>query len=185
MCNIHRETNITYFKGPTMKVICECCNKEFQKQKTEVQKTRANFCSRSCAAKVNNRKFPKRSKANLEALICECGRKKDRRSKSCANCLKEKLSNKTKGDFLYSNSTNVVSKWVRVRENARTVARNNHLYELGCKFCGYSKHVEIAHIKPINEFDNNAKISEINDISNLIQLCPNCHWEFDNLKCKR
>jgi HNH endonuclease len=50
-----------------------------------------------------------------------------------------------------------------------------------CK-CGYSKHVEICHIKEVKSFPDDAKIKEINDPSNLLYLCPNCHWEFDNSK---
>ena len=30
------------------------------------------------------------------------------------------------------------------------------------------------------DFDDNNTIAEINDISNLIGLCPNHHWEYDN-----
>ena len=33
----------------------------------------------------------------------------------------------------------------------------------------------------IHSFNENSLVSEVNDISNLIPLCPNCHWEFDNL----
>lgn len=51
---------------------------------------------------------------------------------------------------------------------------------LKCSNCGYDKHVEVCHIKSISSFNNESKISEINDISNLILLCPNCHWELDN-----
>ena len=34
----------------------------------------------------------------------------------------------------------------------------------------------------MSDFSDDAKISEINDIRNLIALCPNHHWEFDNGK---
>lgn len=49
-----------------------------------------------------------------------------------------------------------------------------------CVVCGYDKHYEVAHIKFVSSFDDNALISEINDIDNLIALCPNHHWEYDN-----
>lgn len=42
------------------------------------------------------------------------------------------------------------------------------------------KHVEIAHIKPVSEFDGDSTIADINSLKNLIYLCPNHHWEFDN-----
>ena len=49
-----------------------------------------------------------------------------------------------------------------------------------CIVCGYDKHYEVAHIKAVSDFDDNALISEINSINNLIALCPNHHWEYDN-----
>ena len=49
-----------------------------------------------------------------------------------------------------------------------------------CAICGYNKHIEIAHIKGVSEFDDDSLISEINDIDNLVALCPNHHWEFDS-----
>lgn len=49
-----------------------------------------------------------------------------------------------------------------------------------CIICGYDKHIEIAHIKSISSFSDDSLISEINDINNLVALCPNHHWEFDN-----
>ena len=49
-----------------------------------------------------------------------------------------------------------------------------------CAICGYSNHIEIAHIKAVSEFDDNTLISEIDNPNNLIGLCPNHNWEFDN-----
>lgn len=45
---------------------------------------------------------------------------------------------------------------------------------------GYDKHIEIAHIKAVSDFSDDSLISEINDKNNLVALCPNHHWEFDN-----
>lgn len=49
-----------------------------------------------------------------------------------------------------------------------------------CAKCGYSNHIEIAHIKAVSDFDDSATIAEINSIDNLIALCPNHHWEYDH-----
>lgn len=51
-----------------------------------------------------------------------------------------------------------------------------------CSKCGYDKHFQICHIKSISSFPDDTMLSEINNISNVVALCPNCHWEFDNLK---
>lgn len=67
-----------------------------------------------------------------------------------------------------------------VRLDARKQCRNNHRLEK-CERCGYDKHVEVCHINAINSFDMESLMSEINAKDNLIVLCPNCHWEMDNL----
>ena len=48
------------------------------------------------------------------------------------------------------------------------------------------QHYEVCHIKGISDHGLDTTIGEINDIHNLIALCPNCHWEMDNglLECK-
>ena len=74
------------------------------------------------------------------------------------------------------------SRNVRVRDFARRDFR--HLAKLPCACCGYSLHVEIAHKKAVSEFPPTAKISEVNAPNNVVQLCPNCHWEYDNLPNK-
>lgn len=67
--------------------------------------------------------------------------------------------------------------------NIRSAARSYSKYFLDpkCYKCGYDKHFEVCHIKDISSFPKDAKIFEVNQISNLVHLCPNCHWEFDNL----
>ena len=50
------------------------------------------------------------------------------------------------------------------------------------KPCGYAKHVEVAHRKDVSSFPDSALISEINDLTNLVGLCPLHHWEFDHQK---
>ena len=49
-----------------------------------------------------------------------------------------------------------------------------------CNVCGYNKHVEVAHLKPIHSFPKETLLETVNNISNLLYLCPNCHWEHDN-----
>lgn len=40
--------------------------------------------------------------------------------------------------------------------------------------------------KATSDFDDDVLIKEINNINNLIGLCPNHHWEFDNdARCKQ
>jgi hypothetical protein len=70
------------------------------------------------------------------------------------------------------------NKYHRVRTNARFLFKRK--LSNSCEHCGYEKHVELCHIKPIASFPENTFIKEINSEKNLISLCPNCHWELDN-----
>ena len=49
-----------------------------------------------------------------------------------------------------------------------------------CENCGYSKHVEACHLRPVADFPDDALVGEINADNNLALLCPNCHWEWDH-----
>lgn len=48
-----------------------------------------------------------------------------------------------------------------------------------CYICGYRVHIDVCHIKSVSSFPSDASIEEINHLDNLIALCPNHHWEFD------
>lgn len=88
------------------------------------------------------------------------------------------IKDKTKGE-LFDNRKNWQSARTAIRKDAQKSFENSgKTYK--CIICGYDKHVEIAHIKAVSEFEDNALISEINHPDNLIGLCPNHHWEYDN-----
>ena len=88
------------------------------------------------------------------------------------------ISSKTKGDLL-KDRKNWQSARSGIRKHADQIFENSGT-ERKCWLCGYDKHIEIAHIKAVADFDDSSLISEINDIHNLIPLCPNHHWEFDH-----
>lgn len=68
-----------------------------------------------------------------------------------------------------------------IQKKARSIY-NNSSKPKSCIVCGYDKHYEVAHIKGVSEFSEDTLVSEINNIDNLIALCPNHHWEYDNEK---
>lgn len=88
------------------------------------------------------------------------------------------LLSRTKGDLL-SDRKNYQSYRSSVRKLAEKIYKDSGKPQK-CAICGYDKHIEIAHIKAVSEFDDSATIAEINSINNLIALCPNHHWEYDN-----
>lgn len=146
---------------------CNHCGKETQNPK---------FCSRSCAASCNNRIFPKR-KAK-EKSCKHCGIEIQAGKTTCNSCNPSLVdwSRLTIRDLKEKSGLHYSS---RIRDNARRVFKRSGL-ETKCKICGYSKHIEVCHLKPIKEFDEDTPISEVNQLSNLLALCSNHHWELDN-----
>ncbi|MEO8392532.1 MAG: HNH endonuclease [Chloroflexota bacterium] len=71
----------------------------------------------------------------------------------------------------------------QVSAHLRTIARSEYTkanLPRVCANCGYAKHVEICHVKAINSFSEETPVAVINDLTNLVALCPNCHWELDH-----
>jgi len=157
--------------------ICKTCNNQTENPK---------FCSRSCAAKFTNKEHPKR-KCSKKCNKCD-NVVKSYRHTLCTQHHKEYIETRfdyikdlTLKDYWERKSlTNLhrSSKNAHIRILART--QHKHLTTIPCAKCGYDKHVELCHIKAINSFDETSTISEVNHPSNIIQLCPNCHWEMDN-----
>ena len=131
------------------------------------------YLKSSCKECDNSSKEYKKYKYNK----CECGNKKLKKSTRCQDCRCEK--NITLGDVKkkYGEGKRA-SLYSLVRLRARACSK--HL--TSCSKCGYDKHVEICHIKSISSFSDETLLNTINHESNLIALCPNCHWELDNLK---
>lgn len=142
----------------------------------KIDTTNPKFCSRSCAVSYNNSKNPKRQKKIRHCT--KCG--KDTNSSwqkvrlLCNNCIPKMP--KTKADFINKRAYQIHS---QIREKARKlyIASDKPQH---CVLCGYDKHFHVCHIKAIKDFDNTATVTEINDLTNLVALCPNHHWEFDN-----
>lgn len=68
--------------------------------------------------------------------------------------------------------------YAKIRTRARAIGKL--LEWKSCRICGYTKHIEIAHIKSITSFPQDTPLKIVNDPNNLIPLCPNCHWELDH-----
>jgi hypothetical protein len=144
------------------------------------------FCSRSCAASYNNKLFPKRL---LKKKCIKCDNLvKSYRHNQCEFHWNEYIENKPE---IYKNRTlkeyfekdslkdlHPSSKSAHIRGLANSWFK--HLKLLPCANCDYPLHVELCHIRAISDFDENSLLREVNSIENIIQLCPNCHWELDN-----
>ncbi len=133
-----------------MQCVCEGCNKPFTYQKEHRDRFVRKFCSRECRTRA----------ATL---------KRGRQPRSDATL---------KGELFRQQAT-----WQSARTAVRhhaTKAANRAGLVKQCKVCQYSHHVELAHRKSVSSFPDTATLGEINAPVNLVYLCPNHHWEYDN-----
>lgn len=139
------------------------------------------FCSSSCSASVNNKLFPKRIPITKQLPY----EKRNDRIKNIDRKSIELSRNKniTIGEIKSRHKNSHIS-WVKgvIRSSVRTW--NKDLIKLPCAKCGYDKFVELAHIKALSSFPDTATLGEVHGSTNVIQLCPNCHWELDNTKAE-
>jgi hypothetical protein len=149
---------------------CLKCNNETKNKK---------FCSRSCSVSHNN-KVPKRKAATKHCAHCDIVLNPDGREcrlTVCKNC------NKNHVDWSTVTYRNITDKRIyqvhsRIRNVARRIYNKSNLPKC-CVVCGHDKHYEVCHIKPISEHAPDDTVAIINDLRNLVALCPNHHWELD------
>jgi hypothetical protein len=165
------------------------------------------FCSRSCSARYNNKGRNRwarlTGKEDCSKGLCEsCGKEINyKKQKSgayspkrfCASCRPKRVAEirfrqngkyskpveeRTKGEL---KALEVNPAWVRSRitNHARNVYQvSGKLLE--CSMCDFPHGIQVCHIIPISKFSDETLVSKINDLSNLIALCPNHHWMLDH-----
>ena len=159
---IQRESAIkNYLNDPNY---CKCCNSiiPVSEEQMVCHVRKKVFCNASCAATYNNARKPKKEKVLIPKKV---------------KIRLKTFENSSKG-ALFQRAKNWQSARSCIRQHAYDIF--NSLGEKSCKRCKYDKHIEVCHIKSVSSFSEETTILEINDPSNLIGLCPNCHWEFDN-----
>ena len=141
------------------------------------------YCSRTCAAIVNNRVAPKRKRGLSEASKCnrcgEYGQSWYRRN-FCQSCLDLENFNAWQSSpiskyFIHGNAR---IKYGRIRTIARR-AMSWYGVEKKCAICNFELVVDCCHIKPIHEFEPDTLLGVVNGRDNLIYLCPNHHKMLD------
>lgn len=162
-------------------------NKKFQCLLCQTPTNNPKYCSIKCAGKSSTANLLAQKQAKgLKSYYCSCGNLLrigwKPGSKFCDNCKTNPRKNKNFVKWSSITIKDFKSKFKTIYQyNARirSLARSS-IKLTPCKNCGYNNHVEVCHIKPVKDFLDTNFISEVNDISNLVCLCPNCHWEFDN-----
>jgi len=146
---------------------CLTCGRETRNPK---------YCSRSCAIKQNNRLFPKRFPGGTCFV---CSRPIPTRNKYCPEHRPDKRLDRAQPiASVADNSEHPACRYARLRQDARRLYLAAFPYR--CVRCGYDKHIEVCHRKPVSSFDLDTPISVVNALDNLLGLCPNCHWELDH-----
>ncbi len=163
-----------YYSDPNKCLHCESIITVGERQKVaDVRKKK--FCGHSCSAIFNN---PSISKAKCKCTSCGTSLRSTSKTLKCIACTCSESENLTKGALKLKRTSYQSS-----RSAIQKKARASYLKSGGtmkCLICGYSTHVEICHIDSVASFLPDAKISQINHHENLIALCRNHHWEFDN-----
>jgi hypothetical protein len=143
------------------------------------------FCSRSCAAIFNNKAKPKRHRRD-RAKCRVCDKEIDYHGVvHCRSCIDKgkhirgigPIANQT---IEIASRRSGANRYDIIRNHARYTLYKTELANPCCEKCGYTKHTELCHIKSISSFPKNTLVSVVNDRSNIIFLCPNCHWELDH-----
>jgi hypothetical protein len=173
--SINRERNT-----PRKPVKCsnQKCDKIIYVSSKEENK---KFCSISCSnqyrAKSSPGYKPRKPRKSKKWFCKTCGKEARRKRLFCKECRdkRERIEDRTIGSF--NKIQNDANRYNQIREHARKVGK---ILENKCFVCGYDKHVEVCHKKAIGSFPDDALIREVNDISNLVKLCKNHHWELDH-----
>lgn len=187
----YESPNICFSCGNVIKVPDEVPVSEIRRKK---------FCNHSCSARFNN--TGRELKSISRSGHCEkCKEIISYKKRPDGGYSRRRFCDKCLFDLRSKNSFNSDGEWARIEtrtkvdffssrknwQSARSSIRDHAGKVYGiirgitpCKVCGYTNHVEVCHIRAVSDFPDDALISEINNISNLIGLCPNHHWEFDH-----
>ena len=159
--NIRNRSLEEYYKDPK---ICKCCGEIITvKEKQKVSEVKRKiFCNKTCSVRHNN-KFRQNKNDKVKKEYTE--------KYSYLNGVTKKKFFEIKGIYYKFRA--------EIRKHAQWIYKKNN-GEQNCKICGYNKHIQVCHIKSVSSFDDDSLITEINSFENLVGLCPNHHWEYDN-----
>jgi hypothetical protein len=167
--------------------VCEACNETF-----DASHPKQRFCSKACSNKTVKRRVKKVS----YCAVADCNNAVEYHlNKFCRCCITKGAHwarNSNVGKLLENQTIEEASHrragganaYDNIRAHARKLMKDEIDKGCGCFNCGWNQHVQVCHIKAINLFSKDALVSEVNNPTNLVLLCPNCHWLFDNSKLK-
>ena len=134
---------------------------------------RRKFCSRSCAASYNN-----------GSAVAP---KKKAKPRSCADCGADVAPTAPEGTRILCDACGegfLQRLPMLRRDEAGSAGIRRHVRHVladrprVCAHCGYSRHVETVHLRPVDDFTPDTTLAMIDDPANLAYLCPNHRWEY-------
>lgn len=161
-------------------VSCVCCTKIFSKSLYQIEKTKNNFCSQSCAAKYNN-KIPKRKRTNTgnPCPICSNITKNSRLITCSRECsIKHQWNNKK----LEIESSGII--YPKGMYYGSDLAKK-YIAEINgndCSICGVSNMWNNKSLVLVLDHING--IPDDWRIDNLRLVCPNCDSQLPTFKNK-
>lgn len=137
--------------------------------------TSGRFCSEECKIKYQ-------ANSSLPMNKCEYCGKETRNKRFCSRfCLEQakqlRQQTLTLQDFVNRGKHPRV-RFNGIRSEARLALKKAGI-EKKCCICGFDVVVEVHHIRAVTDFPFSATIAEVNDLSNLLYLCPNHHVMVD------
>ncbi len=156
--------------------ICTHCSMSFSRKRIKANDSGLYFCTTKCSNSHRASKTPP-IKSCLTCGLTLSNLTKGQKA-FCSPTCSSNIQHLSKKELLTSRGT-----YQSYRTTIQKLARNIYFKENlqpFCLVCGYTKHIEVCHIKPVASFDDSTLISEINRSDNLLGLCPTHHWEFDN-----
>lgn len=178
----------SYYENPNFCKYCEAVI-PIPEGKAPREARKKKYCNLSCSAKANGNVVGGKNAIEQpfgECFTCGSSFPYQRQSNggyaytrmNCDDCIDSKKVENRTVLFLKERYRVKSGRWKsNIRTHARKVAR---ILPDFCSICGYDLHVEVCHIKPIELFDDDSTVGEINKLENLVKLCRNHHWEFDN-----
>jgi hypothetical protein len=152
-----------------MKIKCNNCKKSFDKSARFVERSKKHYCSRSCAAKTNNKKFPKRIKIWNTCKHCS----KTCHKKFCSHHCQQQEK------YVQTIALWQIGKLSGLRGSRKEPARWVYRYMFAkahgaCEHCGWRKKHPVTGQVPLqlHHIDGNFQNTVA---ANLELLCPNCH----------
>lgn len=165
-------------RNPVLEATCEECGENFTRPAGGPHDA-LRFCSRSHANRYNNRK--RRGERTVEQAtcsLCGVGLNQPRAGGMCRQCRAE--STRISRESTRIGNLRTKYGYAQFHAKLRGWSRSSYTGPWSCALCGYALHVDVCHIKAVHKFKDSATVGEVNAASNLVALCKNHHWEFDN-----